>query len=359
MSNNVEVQTENRIAPVNHPPDENDSIAFLRKLREKKPACAIVGFTDHRVEAFKLDRDRFAIFGLNEMHRYHHPELFDCWFEIHDYEGKLDNFSKPEKDGGDPEHIKGMAAMQSLGIPIFMQAHHPEIPTSGPFPKEFVENDLPDRFGHYKTSCPAWELGLALALGFEEIHIYGIDLAQETEYAEQRNCFEFLLGVAVGRGVKIHIPTTSDLLHCWGQYAYGNEGEQIAAKLKERWTWLHKEHSNKLHQEAALDADYNKKRRDLDALYKEKSDGLEGEFSNKKNQILASRYQAEGAIGDVEYLQRSWSVRGRGFRDSPTTEERKEDVKAEALPVDQRIQNRISPPFVPTAAPSDDKGSNA
>lgn len=358
MSEVHTLSAENRITPVNYPPNENDGIAFLRQLRAKKPACAIVGFTDHRIEAFKLDRNRFAIFGLNEMHRYHHPELFDCWFEIHDYDGKIDNFAKPEAEGGDPDHVKGLAAMAGIGMPVFMQAHHPEIPSSVPFPKEFVENDLPDGFGRYKTSCPAWELGLALTLGFEEIHVYGIDLAQEKEYMEQRPCFEFLLGVAVGRGVKIHIPTTSDLLHCWGQYAYGQEGEQIAQKLKERHVWLHREHSNALHRIAALEADYKKKKQSLDALIKEKTDALETEYQEKKNQLLVSRFQAEGAISDVEYLQRSWTVRGRGFRDSPTKEDREGDVQVTALPPDQQIQNRVTAPFVPNAGPSDDQGSD-
>jgi hypothetical protein len=624
---------ENRISH-SYPPTENDGLLFLRALREKKPACAIVGFTDHRVEAFKLDRNRFAIFGLNEMWRYHQPELFDCWFEIHDYDGSIENFTKPQKEGGDPDHVKGMAAMANIGMPVFMQTHHPEIPSSVPFPKAFVEADVADGFGLYKTSCPAWELGLALALGFQEIHMYGIDMAQEclspetpvltadlrwvacgdlevgdelfaydeqvgmgtqafakalavggdvatmerpvcrrwkqavvlrndrlqkpcyrieladgttftasenhkwltrpykgnryewcltkdlisesdekaiptrmvrlfspwtdeqsyergylaaafdgegslsqprqtgkygrnlslhftqkpnvmmeevhrclrkmgfhfsvtdqgsgvqctnllggrsevmrflgqirperllnklrighlgrmqriaevpvvsieylgecevvgletsektfiaegfashnSEYAEQRNCIEFLLGIAVGRGVKIHIPTNSDILHCWGQYAYGPEGEGIASKLKERHRWLHKEHSGYLHRLANLEAEYKTKRRDLDGLYEEKSSGLDAEFKNKKNEVLALRFQAEGAISDVEYLQRSWTVRARGWRDSPTTDERAADerVKADALPEDQQIHRRITAPFVPSAGPSDEK----
>ena len=349
---------ENRITPANYPPTENDGLTFLRALRERKPACAIVGFTDHRVQAFDLDRNRFALFGLNEMWRYHQPELFDCWFEIHDYDGSLENFTKPEKDGGDPDHVKGMAAMANIKMPVFMQTYHAEIPTSVPFPKEFVEANLVDGLGLYKTSCPAWELGLAIALGFEEIHLYGIDMAQETEYAEQRNCVEFLLGVAVGRGIKIHIPTNSDLLHCWGQYAFGQEGEGIAAKLKERWTWLHKEHSGYLHRVAKLDEEYQGKRRNLDGLYESKSEGLESEYKDKKNQLLALRFQSEGAIADVEYLQRSWTVRARSFRgDSPTEEERKADeqVKATALPPEHQIHRRLVAPFIPSAGPSDDK----
>ena len=350
---------ENRIKPLNYPPDENDALRFMRALREKKPACAIVGFTDHRVQAFELDRGRFALFGLNEMWRYHQPDLFDCWFEIHDYDGVLDNFAKPQKEGGDPEHIQAMAAMQNLGMPVFMQTHHAEIPTSVPFPKAFVEEDIPGGFGLYKTSCPAWELGLAIAMGFEEIHMYGIDMAQDTEYQEQRNCVEFLLGVAIGRGIKIHVPTNSDILHCWGQYAFGPEGEAIASKLKERHVWLHKEHSGYLHRIAALENEHDEKRRNLDSLYESKSNGLETEYSQAKNKLLALRFQAEGAISDVEYFQRSWTVRARSFRgDAPTEEDRATDdrVKATALPVEQQIHRRPLAPFVPSA-PSDDKPS--
>ena len=340
---------ENRIkpdvVPASYPPDENDGLNFLRALREKKPACAIVGFTDHRVEAFKLDRNRFAIFGLNEMWRYHHPENFDCWFEIHDYDGSVENFAKPQKEGGDPEHIQAMAKMAEIGMPVFMQSHHKEIPSSVPFPKAFVEADLPDGLGLYKTSCPAWELGLALALGFEEIHMYGIDMAQETEYAEQRNCVEFLLGIAVGRDVKIYVPKTSDILCCWGQYAYGNQGDVIAAKLKERHVWLHREHSNSLHRMANLEVEYKKKRRDLDAMIEEKSGGLDAEYNSKRNELLASKFQAEGAIQDTEYYQRSLTVRARSSHDSPTVEERNADPRVNVEP------RKVSPPF---AGPGND-----
>jgi hypothetical protein len=175
--------------------------------------------------------------------------------------------------------------------------------------------------------------------------------------SEQRNCIEFLLGIAVGRGVKIHIPTNSDLLHCWGQYAFGQEGEGIASKLKERHKWLHKEHSGYLHRIANIEAEYKTKRRDLDGLYEEKSNSLETEYKNKKNELLALRFQAEGAISNVEYLQRSWTVRARGWRDSPTTDERAADerVKAEALPEDQQIHRRVTASFVPSAGPSDEK----
>ena len=73
--------------------------------------------------------------------------------------------------------------------------------------------------------------------------------------------------------------------------------------------------------------------------------------------MLALRFQAEGAISDVEYFQRSWTVRARGWRDSPTTDERKADdrVNADAIPAEQQIHRRVIASFVPSVGPSDDK----
>lgn len=238
-------------------------------MTPRKPAVAIVGFTDHREQALQLPADRFELWGLNELYRYLPIARFTRWFELHNREVlELD-----------PEHIK---SLQSFPIPVYMQRPFADFPTCKPLPKQEIE----ELVSRYMTSSPAWMLGLAIAEGFEEIHIYGVDMAQDTEYFQQRACVEHLIGIAVGRGIKIHVPKTSDLMKSMGQYGFEGDGPIFALKVKERLEWLHREHN------AAL----NGLRQ------------LEAEFKQRRAQLDQQRLLCEGAIQDCNYWQRSWSV---------------------------------------------------
>ena len=64
----------------------------------------------------------------------------------------------------------------------------------------------------YLSSSIAYELALAIAEGFEEIHLYGVDLTTEAEYAWQKPGVEFLLGYADGYGTKVVLPGNCPLL---------------------------------------------------------------------------------------------------------------------------------------------------
>lgn len=279
--------------PVPEPAELPPGAVRLRTPPDRliKPNVAIVGFTDHRAEAFKLPHDEWEIWGLNELHRYHALPLWDRWFEIHD---------KDELQAGDPEHIKALA---TFDIPVYMQAHYPEIPPSVPFPKEIVEQVLGTK---YFTSSPAWEIGLAITMGARKIHLYGIDMAQESEYARERNCVEFLLGVAKGLGIEIHVPETSDLLHSVGQYAFGQTGTAFGRKIRERTGWLHGQDNNFLGQIRQLEEDH-----------KSLMARIEAEYHGKREQLLCQRFQVFGAIQDCEYWNRSWAV-GAGKKNEPT-----------------------------------------
>ena len=129
-----------------------------------KDKCAIVGFTDHRVQALQLG-DEWELWGINELHRV--PgcdwEKFARWFEVH-----------PRKDiDADAQHIETMGKMD---IPIYMQVRHADIPASVPFPREAIM----EHFGvDYFTSSIAWQMAMAIMMGFKEIHVYGVDMATD------------------------------------------------------------------------------------------------------------------------------------------------------------------------------------
>ena len=275
----------------------------MGQTNAKKRKVAILGFTDHRAIAFDLPHDEWEVWGLNELYRYEPIEKFDRWFEIHD-RAILD----PDK-----RHIEDLGKITT--VPIYMQDHYDDIPNSRPLPKGQIERALGD-FGVYQTSSIRWMLAMALLEGFKEIGVFGVDMAQESEYAEQRNCVEWLLGVAVGRGVKIHIPPNSDLLKSIGQYGYGFEGKGFMLKLQDRMTWLKKE-----------ELGYVDAIKSLDAQYKDKRGGLDAQYEQKKAELTLSLNHVQGAGQDCSYWKRSWAVPQASDTKSGPTPDRSKDEK--------------------------------
>lgn len=109
----------------------------------------------------------------------------------------------------------------TLGIPIYMQQLWPEVPNAIIYPLEHIKN----QFGDYFTNSISYQIALAIDEGFEEIHVFGVDMAVSSpqllhdEYSHQRPSVEYFLGIAIGRGIKIFVPDTADLLKT--RYLYG------------------------------------------------------------------------------------------------------------------------------------------
>jgi len=66
-------------------------------------------------------------------------------------------------------------------------------------------------------------IALAVLLKYEEIHIYGVNMAQDQEYQHQRPSCEFFIGWARGAGIKIHLPHEADLCRSWMLYGYDDD----------------------------------------------------------------------------------------------------------------------------------------
>ncbi len=104
--------------------------------------------------------------------------------------------------------------------------------------------------GEYFQSSIAYALALAITemcgnKEENEIALYGIDVSPDEEWAYQRACIEFLIGIAIGKGVKVTIPESSALLTfhdqsikygaCMVEYTerYGNI---VQPQVFKRWT---------------------------------------------------------------------------------------------------------------------------
>jgi hypothetical protein len=199
---------------------------------------------------------------MNALHKLTPPETkWDAWFQLHDIK------EHHPKDMG--EHVEWLAAQP---MPIFMWAEHiPKypIPNAVPFPRDAVVA----HFGRYFTNTVSWMIAYAILAKFQKVGVYGVDMAQDSEYAHQRPSCEFFLGWAAGAGIEVEIPKSSDLLKAPYLYGYEDGGElnvKYSARLKE---------------------------------LAERRASLE----RQRNQAHEAALQVAGAQEDTMYWQRAWS----------------------------------------------------
>ena len=121
--------------------------------------------------------------------------------------------------------------LRAQSIPVYVQdAAQLGSPSARTFPKAEIEA----KFGQHFASSPAWMIGLALLEGVTELHIYGIHLATEWEYLKQKPNMTFLLGLAVGMGVKVILPKGCPLLAETHQYAFEDDPDLPKVALKRK-----------------------------------------------------------------------------------------------------------------------------
>lgn len=99
---------------------------------------------------------------------------------------------------------------------LYLAEPPPELPNAERFPIEEVAKTA----GDYLSSSVAYLMALAIHEGAEEIGLYGVAMEGNDEYAYQRPNMEYLVGLARGRGIKVHIPEQSPLCKYSGQFGY-------------------------------------------------------------------------------------------------------------------------------------------
>jgi hypothetical protein len=180
---------------------------------------AICGTAKETLIEAPFNNPEFEIWALNDMHALGiKPHR---WFELHIWdEWKL-------RHPGTEEYLK------TCGVPVYMHEINHNIPTSVKYPIE----DIISRFNRkYFQSTVDYLIALALYEGFEEIHIYGVNMAASDEYGHQKPSAEYWLGRAEGMGVEIHLPESCDLLK--GYFMYGYEAKQKNDFVKKGQTRL-------------------------------------------------------------------------------------------------------------------------
>jgi len=206
--------------------DRSGVTTLVAPVVTKPKKVAILGFTLTR-DLAPFGDPEFEIWGLNELYMF--IPRWTRWFEIHSREA----YESDKKRVSDHvERLKGMSC------PVYMQRHWDDIPGSVEYPLAAIEAAFPNPTPGtrcYLTNTISYMIALAILEGFEEIHVYGVDMAAGSEYSHQRPSCEYLLGIAQGRGIKVVVPAEADLLKTIFYYGYEQPKiEQFAKKLASR-----------------------------------------------------------------------------------------------------------------------------
>lgn len=215
-----------------HPCNANHIVIDGRLVltQPKRKKVCIVGYAENsRHLAWYNDPD-CEIWGVNQLYRF--IPRADRWFQIH-------------HDWHDDKKWATGASLRdwlkAAPCPVYMIDAQPDMPMTLPFPKAWVKEQL--HVHEYFTSSIAMMIALAIAEGFEQIGIYGIDLIVGREYHFEKACVEFYLGVAHAKGIQYHLPEQTALL--WQSHTYGYDAEPDYGfyglnKLKRRSAELNK-----------------------------------------------------------------------------------------------------------------------
>lgn len=231
---------------------------------------AIVGTATGQEFAPYADKS-WEIWGLSRS--YLSLPRWTRWFELH----KPQDLCKTWTPGNEAAEVAARSAYTTwLG-----NAHNQgrvytreaAIPNTEDFPFAELVEEFPRG---YFTNTVSWLIAYAAYIGVAEIGLWGVDMALDTEYGVQRPSVEYLLGIAEGRGIKVTVAESSDILKCKSMYAYEDTG-LFTAKLRVK----------------ILEMEQHKK-------------ALIQEMTQATNLIAAK----EGALDAFKYIQMCWGEEG-------------------------------------------------
>lgn len=194
---------------------------------------ALVGFCNDSRERVPYEDATLEIWGLNR--GYIFMQRADRWFDLHGPHIHACTDRRPGKHLDWLKQFKG---------PVYMHRADSAIPNSVTYPLEDVAktigSDLWRAHGDrplegmagspYLSSSIAMEIALAIHEGYQEIQLWGIDLNTESEYAWQKPGVEHLIGIALGRGIKVVLPDNCPLCqgNIYGRGYLSPTGERMS-----------------------------------------------------------------------------------------------------------------------------------
>lgn len=215
---------------------------------------AIVGFSDQSRDQAPFADPSFEIWSLGS-HMQRVPRL-TRGFEFHS-----DSFLQRVHGEKWPEF---QAFLKRMTVPLYRQEGQPyegpwergievAYPSAIRYPIERATKaafGIEDPFGERKplwTNSVQYMLVLAALEGFQEVHLYGVDMAHRLEYVLQRHGVTFILGLMMGRGINVHLPENCALLHSDHVYAYQEDPAEV---LEEAAQHLMRQRESRMSQHA-------------------------------------------------------------------------------------------------------------
>jgi hypothetical protein len=270
-------------------------MAKKRAPREGKRKVAIVGFCQTSRDRVPYDDPDYEVWGLNR--GYIFMPRADRWFDLHSPVIRGAETRRPGR------HMDWLARFPG---PVYLHEADPQVPTSVAFPLAEVAADVGaglwrlDEQGEradaravpYFDSSIAYEIGLAIHEGFDEICMVGVDLNTQGEYVWQRSGVSYLLGVAMGRGIAVVLPDNCPILTgpLYGRGYLSSEGEHMSlAQLETRVKALNDERNHELKELSQLTGAL----RELQFVIDQMVPGLDHERMERR------RHEMERAIAEA------------------------------------------------------------
>lgn len=274
--------------------------------------CAIVGFCDTNRDLAPYENQEWEIWGLNRGSIFMHRS--ERWFDMHSPEIRRWEQRRPGKHE---------LWLRSFPGPVYMHEADPNVPNSVAYPLEEVAEDLganlfrqsevngplaDSKRWPYLTSSITYEIALAIHEGFEEIGLYGVDLNTSGEYAWQKASVEAMIGIAIGRGIKVILPSNCPLFmgNLYGRGFLKDGGEKLTSEQFDERLGVLKancdEMDRKRHEIVGA-------RRELMFLIEQIAPGLDHEKLDKRRQAMDNELanvesmlaQAHGSLKEALY----------------------------------------------------------
>ena len=186
---------------------------------------AFYGFIEDSLQDFAAYAKKHPdaeVWGFNASQRladWSYPR-YSRWYELHAI----------------PKLAEDLPWLAKADCPVVMQQVHPDVPRSIAYPLDAAKRLL---FYPYFTNTITFMLAHAILDGFEEIALFGIDMAIRmgdgpSGLSEQRPSVEYALGIARGRGISICIPDSCDLLKTNVLYGYEEHVDSLRTRMRRR-----------------------------------------------------------------------------------------------------------------------------
>ena len=164
-------------------------IQTKNNLNKTTKKIAIVGSALSTKNDAPFNDKSWQIYSLNYITGI---QRFDLWFDIH-------NIKKMWRDHPYWHFLVENQDKLIIAEPI------EELPNASIYPQK----EIMAEFGDFFTNTISWMIAFAIHKNVEELAFYGVDMANDTEYAYQKPSVLYLLGIATGKGIKINIPEKS------------------------------------------------------------------------------------------------------------------------------------------------------